>query len=101
MLLLALKRRKRFRIEGNSMLPLLKPHDQVLIRPGRSRLKKGDVVAVRHPHRTDLILIKEIKSMTDDGRIALGGLNGEASTDSRQFGAIDRQDIIGLVTSLL
>jgi nickel-type superoxide dismutase maturation protease len=83
------------------MLPLLKPDDQVLIRQGCSGLKEGDVVAARHPHRGDLILIKEIESITDDGRIVLAGLNRAESTDSRQFGAVERADVIGKVTGRL
>jgi nickel-type superoxide dismutase maturation protease len=98
---LGIRRRRRYKVEGNSMLPLLKPEDEVLITSSACvPLKAGDIIVARHPHRTDLILAKKIEAITSQGKILLAGLNTEESTDSRDFGAISRADIIGKVTSV-
>jgi nickel-type superoxide dismutase maturation protease len=101
LLRLALGWRRRFRVEGNSMLPLLKPNDEVLITTtGNVSLKQGDIVVARHPRETDFILIKQVNSILEDGQIELVGLNQEASTDSREFGSVNHSNILGKVTSI-
>jgi nickel-type superoxide dismutase maturation protease len=92
--LLGVRRRRRYRVEGISMMPLLKPEDEVLIASSASiPLNAGDIVVARHPHRTDLVIVKKIEAITSGGQF-------EESTDSRDFGAIDRADVIGKVTSV-
>jgi nickel-type superoxide dismutase maturation protease len=99
--LLGVRRRRRYRVEGISMMPLLKPEDEVLIASSASiPLNAGDIVVARHPHRTDLVIVKKIEAITSGGQFVLAGLNSEESTDSRDFGAIDRADVIGKVTSV-
>jgi len=98
----ALKLRKRFRVEGNSMLPVLKPDDQVLIlRISPDLLMPGDIVVARHPHQRDVTMIKQIESIREDGKFILSGLNLDESTDSRQFGSVDQTDVIGKVVSIV
>jgi nickel-type superoxide dismutase maturation protease len=100
-LLWLLRHRRRFRITGPSMMPLLKPGDEVLIDPNAYRTatpRPGDIVVAQHPYYPDLQLVKRIAKMTDDGCYYLEGDNPTASTDSRSFGPIPPQQIVGQVT---
>ncbi len=102
LLLWLLRLRRRFRVTGNSMTPLLKPGDEVLINPGayrRAPPKPGDIVVARHPYRADLRLVKRVASVLADGRCFIEGDNLSESTDSRSFGAVAFEQILGRVTS--
>lgn len=101
-LLWLLRLRRRLRVTGTSMLPLLKPGQEVLVNPRAYRQVPpcpGDIVVARHPYHTDLQLIKRVVAITDDGRCHLEGDNPNESTDSRTFGAIPVSTILGRVTS--
>jgi len=91
LLLWLLRRRRRFRVAGNSMLPVLKPGDEVLADPFAYRRRPpqpGDIVIARHPLQNNLHLIKRISAVLDDGRCRLEGDNPAESTDSRAFGMV-------------
>ena len=101
-LLWLLRLRRRFRVTGTSMLPLLKPGQEVLVNPRAYRQAPpcpGDIVVARHPYRPDLQLIKRVVATTEDGRCHLEGDNPSESTDSRAFGAVPVSSIVGQVTS--
>lgn len=96
-----LRRRRRFRVSGNSMLPLLKPGEEVLVNPNayrRTLPRPGHIVVAQHPYRQDVRLIKRIAAVSEDGRCLLTGDNPIESTDSRVFGAVTVEQIIGRVT---
>ncbi len=93
-----LGRRRRFRVEGDSMLPLLRSGDEVLVKPTKT-LSVGDIVICRHPIQSDITLIKKIASIEND-QVTLAGLNKSASSDSRSFGSIDKALIFGYITSV-
>jgi nickel-type superoxide dismutase maturation protease len=95
-----LRRRSLVRVRGRSMLPVLSPDDEVLIRPCRS-YRVGDIIVARHPFRTDVQLIKRLARFDGQGRVWLEGLNAEESSDSRTLGAVTPDLILGRVTSLL
>jgi len=80
------------RVVGESMLPTLRP-DQVVVIRRKVRLQVSDVVMVRHG---GLDKIKRVSAI-QDGKIFVEGDNPAASTDSRQFGWIDRQSVQGKV----
>jgi nickel-type superoxide dismutase maturation protease len=97
-----LRRRRRFRVSGTSMLPLLKPGDEVLVNPHayrRTPPQPGDIVVAQHPFRPEVRLIKRVTDVLDSGHYVLKGDNPTESTDSRTFGAISASHIIGQVTS--
>ncbi|MGJ3251302.1 MAG: nickel-type superoxide dismutase maturation protease [Elainellaceae cyanobacterium] len=102
-LLWLLRRRQRFRVTGISMVPLLRPDEEVLVdlnayRHASPRL--GDIVVAEHPHRPGFRLIKRIVSIDGDhGYYFLEGDNRSESTDSRTFGSVSAAHIIGQVTS--
>lgn len=93
-------RSKAFSIEGDSMLPTLDDGDKVLVHP-RADLIVGDIVLAEHPYRTDVKIVKRISNITIDGRVTLIGDNPAKSTDSRAFGAVSIESIIGKVVSRL
>ncbi len=100
-LLWLLRLRRRVRVSGNSMLPLLKPGDEVLADPRVYRHTApcpGDIVVAQHPQRTNLHIIKRVVSVTENGCCILKGDNPAESTDSRSFGPITPEQILGRVT---
>lgn len=99
-LLWLVRRQQRFRVVGESMLPLLVPDTEVLIKPGIYRRQfpcVGDLVVAEHPQQPGFRLLKWIVYVEDDGSCYLQGLNQSQSTDSRQFGLIPRDCLIGRV----
>lgn len=95
-----LRRRKRFRVEGDSMLPLLKSGDEVLAKRAKT-FSVGDIVVCRHPIRSDITMIKQIESRLEDGHYSVVGLQPTGSSDSRQFGPVPSKLIAGFLTSIL
>jgi len=81
------------------MAPRLPSGALVVARPidGRTRLRVGDVVVARRPDRPELKIIKRITAIDAGGAIFLAGDNPAASTDSRQFGAVAREQIVARV----
>lgn len=86
--------REIFRIEGDSMLPVLKDGELVLINP-HADLEVGDIVLARHPFKQSVKIIKRIAEILPGERYILLGDNPPESSDSRQFGAIAAKDLLG------
>ncbi|MEN9566909.1 MAG: hypothetical protein RLZZ69_2105 [Cyanobacteriota bacterium] len=102
LLLLLLGRRKRLKIVGESMLPLLQPGDEILldIYAYRKYLPQiGDIVVTLHPLQVNLPIVKRITALKENNSYFVTGDNAEASTDSRHWGTIKFSEIIGKVTS--
>ena len=78
------------------MLPALRHGDVVLVDPSASPVA-GDIVLTRHPLRSDTRIIKRLDHITDDGRLYLLGDNAAESTDSRAFGTLNPDLLIGRV----
>jgi nickel-type superoxide dismutase maturation protease len=81
------------------MLPLLESGTEVLINPlayRRRRPQPGDLVVAYHPHQTSLRLIKWVVYVDEEGCF-LKGINTTASTDSREFGLVPWEGIVGQV----
>ncbi len=97
-------RRSRFRVTGDSMSPQLDEGAEVLVNPGAYRAGRpqpGDIVVALHPYQSDFQVVKRVASVTADGRYLLQGDNLAKSTDSRSFGPISFERIIGQVTCRL
>jgi len=102
LLLWFLKLRQRFCVTGFSMFPVLKPGEEILVdtRAYRHFLPEiGDLVMAKHPYRQDLKIIKWVAFVGEKGNYFLLGENKEESSDSRSFGCVSLQQIIGRVTS--
>lgn len=94
--------RKRLKVTGNSMLPLLQPGTEILISTSayqKSMPKIGDIIVTIHPYYPELTIVKRITAINQDGNYFLMGDNPSESTDSRHWGTIKLEDIIGKVTS--
>lgn len=93
---------RRVVVSGDSMSPTLLDGDRlvVLARPWgiAVRAAVGDVVAVPDPRRPDRVLVKRVTSVNrPDGTIEVHGDSPDASTDSRQFGAVPLASVVGRV----
>ncbi len=86
------------------MLPLLQPGEEILVdtQAYKNKLPKpGDLVVAKHPHLSNLRLVKRVTGVFEDGSCFLKGDNASASTDSRSFGLVNSEQILGRVTSRL
>lgn len=75
------------------MAPSIADGTTVLVRSQRAQA--GDVVLVRRPE-ADVLIVKRVDHITSDGRMFLRG-DGVVSTDSRDFGAVPPDAIVGVV----
>jgi nickel-type superoxide dismutase maturation protease len=83
------------------MWPLLQPGDEVLVKilaDSHSQLSVGNLVIVQHPQQPHLCLIKRIIAVNEDGDFFVQGDNINYSTDSRVFGWVKPELILGFVT---
>lgn len=100
--LLLIRRRKRFKIIGTSMLPLLEPGEEILINPyayTKNKPKINDLIITIHPQNSQLAIVKRVTEMAVDGSYFLTGDNKAQSTDSRHWGTVCPKKILGKVTS--
>ena len=103
LLLWLLGRRRRLRVTGESMLPHLAPGQEVLIVAPRHDGRPpqvGDVVVIRHPGQPETLILKRVGHILPDGECVLLGDNPAASTDSRDFGPVLPDQILGRVVCL-
>lgn len=94
------RRRRLYRVTGESMLPGLKPGELVFVDFNAYRQVQplaGQIVILYHPHRPGLKIIKRVTQVLDDGKYFVSGDNPAASTDSRSFGPVPSSAIIGRV----
>ncbi len=88
----------RFKIADKSMEPNFKQGDYVLVNKLSYIFKnpsKGDVVIVKHPHEKGRFLIKRVLLVTDSDEYYVIGDNKDYSQDSRHFGSVKKDMIIG------
>jgi nickel-type superoxide dismutase maturation protease len=90
-------------VTGSSMLPTLAPGDFLVVR-WSARVRPGDVVVVRLPDRrgasrSDAGRPEGVKRVVGavDGGWWVEGDNAEASTDSRTFGPVEPDAVLGRV----
>ena len=100
-----LRRRFRYRVTGDSMLPMVQPGDEVLVDKRAYRKVKplpGELVVAQHPFQKDVRLVKQVVAVDGNGRCHLEGTNPLGvieSSDSRGFGMVPPEKIVGRVTS--
>jgi nickel-type superoxide dismutase maturation protease len=85
------------RIVGPSMEPVLRNGEVYLALTG-VRIRAGDVVILRHPRRPEMLTVKRvIRREVQQGREGwwVEGDNPDSSTDSREFGAVDADLVLG------
>ncbi len=64
---------------------------------------EGDIVVAHHPWRSELLIVKRVESVGPDRRYHLVSENRAAAEaqDSRTFGPVRTEQIVGRVTSVL
>ena len=98
---MAMKIRQRgwsvVRVEGLSMIPTLAPDERALVHWG-AEVGLGDVVVAQRMDRPELLLVKRLVRSAGTGWW-LEGDNPAASDDSRAFGAVETDAVIGKVVA--
>lgn len=90
----------KYRISGNSMSPTLRAGTNVLVyKYFFTKPKIRDIISARDPYDRK-ILIKRIVKI-ENNRYFVQGDNRAESTDSRDFGSLDKNNIIGKVIFVL
>ena len=91
-------------VDGRSMEPALHPQDRVLVKRWNSESGRsaplGQIVVAWHPHKPDLRMIKRL-SWCDANGLWLEGDNPAESTDSRQLGWFNPENLIGVVVGVI
>lgn len=85
----------KFKIEGNSMIPAFKAGDKILVSKLSyflSKPKIGDVVVLKKKK----FIIKRIARVKND-KIFVIGDNKNESIDSKNFGWVEKKEIVGKV----
>ncbi len=98
-ILWVMKQRWRLVVSGESMQPTLSPDQYVLVDVNPPSIHEDDIVVCLHPE-TEILMIKRVV-MIEQGRFFVQGDNQEESTDSRHFGWLTKENIRGLVVSIL
>ncbi|MGD1896543.1 MAG: nickel-type superoxide dismutase maturation protease [Phormidesmis sp.] len=98
-----LGKRWRFHVTGNSMLPTLRAGEDVLVTPisRTAKIFPGEIVVCRHPLKPKIRMIKRVTEAFYDGSCYVLSDNASEGSDSRTFGVIGRELILGRVTSRL
>ena len=89
----------RFVVEGESMAPSVSPGERVFVNRAAYWFRSpraGDLVVLRDPRRPERLLIKRIDG-THGNSFEVAGDSPDASTDSRAFGPVPADLIIGKV----
>jgi nickel-type superoxide dismutase maturation protease len=84
------------------MLPLLQPGDEILVNFKAYRNhppQPGDIIVAQHPYKPQTRIVKRVVEVRGDGSCFVQGDNPDESTDSRAFGWMSSQQILGQVTS--
>jgi nickel-type superoxide dismutase maturation protease len=87
-----------YTVRGNSMQTTYESGDTIYVNRLAYLFKKpkmGDIVVIKHPHK-NIRLIKRVVKMVPEGYFVTGD-NRRYSADSRYFGPIKHQNIIGKV----
>jgi len=87
---------QKYKISGHSMEPILKDNDTILVSGLMYLFKKpkiNDIVAFVYK---DKVLVKRIVRKTN-GKYFLAGDNSKDSLDSREFGFVFKNRILGKV----
>ncbi len=84
----------RIKVSGKSMEPALRDQQEVFfVKYWLGQPVLGDIVLCKDPKNGRLLIKRLIKQ--DDNHYWVVGDNAKESTDSRNFGWIERKDIIG------
>lgn len=95
-----LGRRRGIIVEGNSMSPTLENGEKIFIKSAK-KIEVGDIVLAKHPYKKSVKILKRVAEITEDGKLNLIGDNPSESSDTRSFGLILTENVIGKAVSKL
>ncbi len=98
--LYAIGKRRAFHVQGSSMSPTVRDGDVVMIVRQRS-FEPGDLVLAKHPYKQSVNMLKRVTAIDGNGRLSLAGDNPDESSDSRLFGTVPIEYILGKVVCRL
>ena len=87
---------RRFVVADTSMAPALQPGDRVLVGTWLPR-GPGDIVVLRDPEWRSTFVAKRLARVESNGDLVVLGDNPNVSRDSRAFGAVPRELVVGKV----
>ena len=87
---------RRFVVEDTSMRPALQPGDRLFVFQW-PRPKPGDLVVLKEPDRQRTFAVKRVARLEPNGDVVVQADNPNVSRDSREFGPVPRQLIVGRV----
>ncbi len=85
------------------MLPTLRSGDLVIykpIKPGGTKPTPGSIGVIKDPINTSSLIVKRIHKTHSQG-IELRGDNETMSSDSRQFGIVNINNLCGIVEGII
>ncbi|WP_374985875.1 nickel-type superoxide dismutase maturation protease [Streptomyces fradiae] len=83
-------------VTGPSMVPTLHHGDRLLVHYGAPP-RPGAVAVLRHPLQQDLLIVKRLVERRDGGWWVLGDNRAAEAVDSRSFGAVPAELVLGRV----
>ncbi len=90
----------RFRVDDNSMEPMLHSGDYVLVNRWAYRRREpeaGDLIVLRNPEAPGMFLVKRVMSGDRSAGLFVLGDNVSHSRDSRHFGIVPMHLVVGKV----
>jgi nickel-type superoxide dismutase maturation protease len=87
---------RRFVVADTSMRPTLQPGDRLFVFQW-PRPKPGDLVVLQEPDARLTFAVKRVASFEPNGDVIVHADNPNVSRDSREFGPVPRQLIVGRV----
>ena len=95
-------RRRRYRVAGDSMYPRFRDGDEIEVAldaydGDSSGPQPGEIVLARHPLKRGVEMVKRVLRVEDDGRVFVVGDAPLESRDSRGFGPLAPDLILGRV----
>ncbi|MCA1645733.1 MAG: S26 family signal peptidase [Chloroflexi bacterium] len=83
-------------VEDTSMQPTVRPGDGILVCQWHAP-QPGDVVVLREPDRHLTFAIKRVERLESNGAVVVQADNPNVSRDSRDYGPVPKQLILGRV----
>ncbi len=94
------EQREKILVSGDSMSPLYSNGDILWMDSSayeNNNPEIGDIIVCNHPYVKDMLLVKKVSNINEDGRLFILGLNSSESTDSRSFGTIAMDAVLGKI----